>query len=191
MSRDSTVGIATGWTAGVRFPARARDISLLHSVHTSSEAHPASYPVGTGGSFTGVKRPGREADHSPQSSVARSTVLELYLYQPPHVFIAWCLIIRRNSFTILPFTYGQNEIYRYTNHYLLTYLRNWALLEKPPIVQPLKNFPAFYGTWRFITVFTRALQWSLSWARSTQSTPSHPISKIHFNIVHPPTSWSS
>jgi hypothetical protein len=27
--------------------------------------------------------------------------------------------------------------------YLLTYLRSWALLEKLPIVQPLKNFPAF------------------------------------------------
>jgi hypothetical protein len=40
---------------------------------------------------------------------------------------------------------------------LLTYLRSWALLEKPPIMQPLKNFPAFYGTRRFITVFTRAL----------------------------------
>jgi hypothetical protein len=46
---------------------------------------------------------------------------------------------------------------------LLTYLRSWALLEKPPIVQPLKNFPAFYGTRRFSTVFTRALHWSLSW----------------------------
>jgi hypothetical protein len=41
--------------------------------------------------------------------------------------------------------------------YLLTYLRSRALLEKPPIVQPLKNFPAFYGTRRFITVFTRAV----------------------------------
>jgi hypothetical protein len=29
---------------------------------------PASYPMGTGGSFPGVKRPGREADHSPPSS---------------------------------------------------------------------------------------------------------------------------
>jgi hypothetical protein len=28
--------------------------------------------------------------------------------------------------------------------YLLTYS---ALLEEPPIVQPLKNFPAFYATW--------------------------------------------
>jgi hypothetical protein len=34
---------------------------------------------------------------------------------------------------------------------------SWALLEKPPIVQLLKNFPAFYGTRRFITVFTKAL----------------------------------
>jgi hypothetical protein len=37
-------------------------------------------------------------------------------------------------------------------------------------------FPAFYGTQRFITVFTTCLQWSLSWARWIQSTSSHPIS---------------
>jgi hypothetical protein len=53
---------------------------------------------------------------------------------------------------------------------------SWALLDKPPIVQPLKNFTAFYGTRWFITVFTRTLHWSLSWARSIQSIPSHPIS---------------
>jgi hypothetical protein len=40
----------------------------------------------------------------------------------------------------------------------------------------LKNFPTFYGIRRFITIFTRALHWSLSWARSIQSIPSHPIS---------------
>jgi hypothetical protein len=46
---------------------------------------------------------------------------------------------------------------------ILTYLLiELALLEEPPIVQPLKNFPAFYGTRRFNTVFTRALHWSLS-----------------------------
>jgi hypothetical protein len=52
----------------------------------------------------------------------------------------------------------------------------WALLEEPPIVQLLKNFPAFYGTRRFITVLTEDLHWPLSSDRSTQSTPSHPIS---------------
>jgi hypothetical protein len=51
-----------------------------------------------------------------------------------------------------------------------------ALLEKRLIVQSLKNFPAFYGTRRFITVFTIALHWSLSLARSSESILSHPIS---------------
>jgi hypothetical protein len=39
---------------------------------------------------------------------------------------------------------------------------SWALLEKPPVAQLLKNFPTFYGTQRFITVFTKALHWSLA-----------------------------
>jgi hypothetical protein len=42
------------------------------------------------------------------------------------------------------------------------YSRSCALLEEPPVVQPLKNFPAFYGTRNFNTVFTRDLYWSLS-----------------------------
>jgi hypothetical protein len=32
---------------------------------------------------------------------------------------------------------------------------NRVLLEKPANTQPLKKFPAFYGTQRFITAFTR------------------------------------
>jgi hypothetical protein len=32
-------------------------------VQNDSGAHPGSYPVGTRGSSSGVKRPGREADH--------------------------------------------------------------------------------------------------------------------------------
>jgi hypothetical protein len=43
----------------------------------------------------------------------------------------------------------------------------------------------------FNTVFTRALHWSLSWAISIQFTLPSYLSKIHFNIVHPPASWSS
>jgi hypothetical protein len=36
---------------------------------TGSGGHPASYPMGTGGSFPeGKARPGRDADHSPPSS---------------------------------------------------------------------------------------------------------------------------
>jgi hypothetical protein len=49
-SRDSSVGTATGYE--VQFPARARDVSLLHSVQTGSGAHPASTPMDIWGSFT-------------------------------------------------------------------------------------------------------------------------------------------
>jgi hypothetical protein len=41
---------------------------LVHSVQTDSGAQPASYPMGIGGSFLGVKRPGRKVNHSTPSS---------------------------------------------------------------------------------------------------------------------------
>jgi hypothetical protein len=46
-------------------------ISVLHSVQTGFGAYTASYTMRTGGSFPGggVKRQGREADHSPPSYV--------------------------------------------------------------------------------------------------------------------------
>jgi hypothetical protein len=46
---------------------------------------------------------------------------------------------------------------------------------KLPVVRLPKNFSTFHGTWRFVTMFTRALHWSLAWARSIQSIPPHPI----------------
>jgi hypothetical protein len=51
VNRDSTVGTAMGWTAGVRFPAVVRDFSVLHNIQAGSGDHPASYPMGTRGSF--------------------------------------------------------------------------------------------------------------------------------------------
>ena len=54
------------------------------------------------------------------------------------------------------------------------------LLEKLIGFQPVKKLSTFYGTQRFITVFTSACHLSLSWAASSiQSVPPHP------------TSWSS
>jgi hypothetical protein len=67
MSRDNSAGTATGWTAGVRVLLEER-FSLVRIVQTGSWAHRASDPMGTGGDFPGVKRPGREADHSHPSS---------------------------------------------------------------------------------------------------------------------------
>jgi hypothetical protein len=67
---------------GVRFPAEAGNSSLRHPVQIGSGAHPVSCPMGTRGSFPGVKRPGREADHSSPSSVEVKGCVELYLHSP-------------------------------------------------------------------------------------------------------------
>jgi len=44
------------------------------------------------------------------------------------------------------------------------------------MTQSIKKFRNFFGTRRFITVFTRARHWSAFWARWIQSTPFHRIS---------------
>jgi hypothetical protein len=57
------------WAIEVRSLPGAEDFSSSPCVQTGSEAHPASYSMGTGGSFPeGKARPGRDADHSPLSS---------------------------------------------------------------------------------------------------------------------------
>jgi hypothetical protein len=65
---------------------------------------------------------------------------------------------------------------------------SWALLQKPPVVQSLKEFQTLYGTRRFIAVFTIALHWFLSSAKPIQSTPLHPISVRSVLILPPPIS---
>jgi hypothetical protein len=96
MGPDSSVGIATalfglgGRGLGVRVPV-GEEFSLLHVVQTGSGGHPASYPVATGGGgggiSPGVKRPGREADHSPPTSAEVKKTL-IYTFTPPYVFMA-------------------------------------------------------------------------------------------------------
>jgi len=60
--------------------------------------------------------------------------------------------------------------------YLLTYLIIYLLAEKLTGSQPVKKFPIFYGTRKFITSFTSARHLSLSWASSIQSILPHPNS---------------
>jgi hypothetical protein len=62
-NRDSSVGIALGYGLDdrcprVRFPEGAGNFSLNHRVQNGSGAHPASYPMGTRGSFPGGKAAG-------------------------------------------------------------------------------------------------------------------------------------
>jgi hypothetical protein len=63
----------------VRSPAEAKDFSSSLCVQTSSEAHPASYPKGTGGKA----RPRRDADHSPPCSAEVKNELQLFSPLPP------------------------------------------------------------------------------------------------------------
>jgi hypothetical protein len=49
--------------------------------------------------------------------------------------------------------------------------------------QLVNEFPAFYGTRRFITTFTSARHLSLSWASSIQSVPPSHFLKIHLNTL--------
>jgi hypothetical protein len=66
---QSVQSLTTDWTTEVRFPSGAEDFSSDLCVQTSSEAHPASHPMGTGGPFPGGKAwPERDAYHSPPSS---------------------------------------------------------------------------------------------------------------------------
>jgi hypothetical protein len=80
-------GLQAGWPGFDSL--KGQGLSLLQSVHTGSGAHPVSYTMGTGGGAIspGKKRPGREADHSPQSS---AEIKKCWSYASilPYVFMA-------------------------------------------------------------------------------------------------------
>jgi hypothetical protein len=59
--------LATGWVTEGWSLSPCRVKNFLHVIQTGSGAHLASYSVGTGSSFPGIKRLGHEADHSPTS----------------------------------------------------------------------------------------------------------------------------
>jgi hypothetical protein len=61
----------------VQFPAGTGNFSLHHRVQTASGAHPTSYPMGTRAISMGLKRQGREADHS---SLSRAEVKNMWNY---------------------------------------------------------------------------------------------------------------
>jgi hypothetical protein len=61
--------------------------NFLHVVQTGSGVHPTSYPTGTEALFPGVKRPGREADHSPPAS-AEVKKMWIYTSIPQYAFMA-------------------------------------------------------------------------------------------------------
>jgi hypothetical protein len=58
--------------------------------------------------------------------------------------------------------------------YLITWSR--LLLYMLPVAQLLETFPTYYGSQRFIVMFTRSLHWPLSWAKWIQSIAPLPLS---------------
>jgi hypothetical protein len=68
---------------------RTRAVLPLASryTQTGSGVHPTSYTMGTGSSFLGVKRLGREVDHSPPTNAEVKKVW-IYTSTPPYAFIA-------------------------------------------------------------------------------------------------------
>jgi hypothetical protein len=46
-----------------------------------------------------IKRPGREADHSPPVSGEVKERMKLCTFAPQYVFMGWCLVKHRDNFT--------------------------------------------------------------------------------------------
>jgi hypothetical protein len=94
MSGDTSAGIVTGHRLddqGIEVDFLCRRFSLLNRIHTVCEAHQASYPTGTGGFSTGVKRPRHEAGHSPACSAEGNNARNC-TSTAQYFFMAWCLI---------------------------------------------------------------------------------------------------
>jgi hypothetical protein len=69
--------------SGVRFPAGAGNFSLHHRVRNGSGARPASYPMGTRGSFPGGKAAGGVKLTTHLHLVPSSKNEWRYTYTPP------------------------------------------------------------------------------------------------------------
>jgi hypothetical protein len=78
---------------GGKFRDKPSDVTFLRMTLLHGESYlsyQVSYPVGTRGSFPGVKRPGRESDHShlAPSSRMRGAIPPL----PHYASMAWCSV---------------------------------------------------------------------------------------------------
>jgi hypothetical protein len=99
-SQDNVVSTETRLQAGrsgIRILVGPRDIFLLQNVQISSGAQPDSYSIGTRESYHGVKRPGREANHSPPCSLEVNNAWSYNFTSPIHIHG----VDRGNSFVLL------------------------------------------------------------------------------------------
>jgi hypothetical protein len=96
--------ISTGWTIGVLgFDSRRGLGIFLFTTVSRTALGPTQPPIQwvPGALFMGVKRPRREAHHScPPSAEVKNAWS--YTSTPQYVFVAWCLVKRRDNFLPLP-----------------------------------------------------------------------------------------
>jgi hypothetical protein len=100
---------ATDWTIGVLGFDSRRGLGIFLFTTVSRPAlGPTLPPIqGVPGDLSlEVKRPGREADHSPPSGAEVKNVWS-YTSTPHYVFTAWCLVKHRDTCT---FTFTQNRL---------------------------------------------------------------------------------
>jgi hypothetical protein len=150
-SRGSVVGIATGYglddrRVGVRVPVGSRNFF--------SPRLPTSSSV---------------CQQILQSKTRLINHAHPYTWQS---YIRGFLVLKRNGQFPLSTALSEN-MWSFAS--MLTNVMELSPSWEAASHELLKNFPAFYGTRRFINVFTRAFHWSLSWARPIQSVL-HPSS---------------
>jgi hypothetical protein len=75
---------ATGWTIGVLGFDSRQEMGIFLITASRTALRPTQPPIQwvPGALSLGVKRPGREADHSPPSSAEVTECMELYLHSP-------------------------------------------------------------------------------------------------------------
>jgi len=71
------------------------------------------------------------------------------------------------------------------NSWLTDWLTPWSgvLFGRLMVTQPVRKFPAFYGAWGFVAMFTGACYWSPFWVRWIQSIPSRGLSLMSILIL--------
>jgi hypothetical protein len=113
-SHDSSVGIALGYgldNRNSRFDSRRGLEFFLFTTASRTALGPTQPPIqwAPGALFLGVKRSGREANHSPPFGAEVKEWVELYLHSPIRL-LAWCSVKAQGRF-ITVFTKSRHSSY--------------------------------------------------------------------------------
>jgi hypothetical protein len=114
----------TGWTIGILgFDSRRGLRIFLFTTVSRTALGPTQPPIQRvpGTVSLGVKRPGREADHTPPSSAEVKNAWS-YTSTPQYVFMAWCLVKHKDNFNFYLYKAPiknavRSKLHRYQHHF--------------------------------------------------------------------------